>query len=73
MTAGRKHARYSHVYAIVRIDLPVDESNPKNTVAIVKVISSEQLAEAETDRLNQINADKSCLYFTCITRMVYQN
>ena len=70
MALDTKHSRYPHVYAIVRIDAPVDEANPENSVAVVKVLDSKQSAEKETARLNKINAGKNCVYSMCVTRMV---
>lgn len=58
------------MYPIVRIDTPFDQNYPTNTVTVVKVLTSQQSAENEVSRLNQINADKSCVYFYCTSRLV---
>jgi len=67
------HSKYSHVYPIVRIDKPFDPVCPTNTVTVVKVLTSQTAAETEVSRLNQINTDKSCTYFCCISRLVEQS
>jgi hypothetical protein len=36
------------------------------------VLTSETAVETEVSRLNQINADKSCRYFYCTSRLVEQ-
>jgi hypothetical protein len=66
------HSKYPHVYPIVRIDTPLSQSDPQNEITVVKVLTSQVAAEAEVSRLNQINADKSCTYFYCTSRLVEQ-
>jgi len=65
------HAKYPHVYPIVRIDMPLT-GDPQNQVTVVKVLTTQLEAEAEIARLNQINADKSCTYFYCTSRLAEQ-
>ena len=67
---NRPHLRYEHVYALVRIDLPVSEAAPQDTVAVVKVLCSEESARREAARLNQINRDKGCRYFVYTCRLI---
>jgi len=57
------------MYAILRIDLPVSQDNPENSIAVVKVFSSEKTAEEEVLRLNGINAEKGCRYVLKTTRL----
>jgi hypothetical protein len=64
------HAKYAHVYPIVRIERPFDEAYPTNTLAVVKVLKSQQAAEAEVSRLRQVNAGKRSEYFYCTSRLV---
>ena len=64
------HSKSRHVYPIVRIDKPFDEAYPTNTLSVVKVLTSEAAAEIEVSRLNTINANKSCVYFYNISRLV---
>jgi hypothetical protein len=39
----------------------------------VKVLTSQQAAEDEVLRLNHINADNSCKYFWCTSRLIEQS
>jgi hypothetical protein len=64
------HSKYLHAYAIVRFDFPVNQDDPENSVMVVKVLLSEDLAEQETSRLNKLNAAKRCRYELKITRLI---
>jgi hypothetical protein len=66
----KPHSKHPHVYAIVRFDLPVDQGDPKNSVSVVKVLSSKVPAEQEASRLNEINQGKDCFYVVRITKFV---
>lgn len=70
-TLGAPNSRYRHAFAIVRIDLfQVDlEMAPENRVFVPKVVWTQQEAEAEVARLNEVNRDKNCLYFFRLTRL----
>jgi len=37
--ADHPHSKFRHLYAIVRIDLPVSQENPENSISVVKVTS----------------------------------
>lgn len=65
----RKHSKYRHMYAVVRIDFPVNVNQPENSFSVVKVFVSKEAAENEAERLNTVNADKRCAYHTYVTRM----
>ena len=67
---NKPHSRYEHVYALVRIDLPVDQTLPENSVAVVKVLCSQDLAQQEAARLNEVNKDKGCLYVIYTSRLM---
>ena len=63
------------VYAIVRVDLPVEgvvsPSSDWRTVVTVKgILRSEEAAKAETDRLNALNSARGCVYFWQTTRVL---
>jgi hypothetical protein len=62
------HSKYPHVYPIVRIDTPIDQTDPTQKITI-KILTSQSDA-AEVSRLSQVNADKSCLYFYCTSRLI---
>jgi hypothetical protein len=64
------NAKYPHGYAIVRIDFPLGEFAPEDSIAVAKVFSSKTRAEEDAARLNKINADKRCRYVVYVTRMV---
>jgi len=66
------HSKYQHVYPIVRIDTPLQQSAPEDKITVVKVLTSQGAAEAEVSRLNQINVEKSCTYFYCTSRLIEQ-
>jgi hypothetical protein len=66
----RPHSKFIHVYPIVRVDNPFDQNYPTNTVAVVKVLMSQTDAESEMSRLNQLNANKGCVYFYCKSRLI---
>jgi hypothetical protein len=67
------HSKYPHVYPIVRVDTPLDPNDVAKQITVVKVMTSQVAVEAEVSRLNQINADKSCTYFYCTSRLVEQD
>jgi hypothetical protein len=69
MKVDKPNARFKHLYAIVRIDFPVNSDHPESSVMVVKVLPSRESAEIETARLNRINAGKNCTYSMQITRM----
>ena len=64
------HSLFKHVYPVVRIDTPFDQKYPTNTFSVVKVLMSQAEAETEVSRLNQVNADKSCVYLYCTSRLI---
>jgi len=66
----KPHSKYPHVYAVVRFDFPVSQSNPENTAAVVKVLPSRILAEKEASRLREVNSGKRCVYVVQATRFV---
>jgi hypothetical protein len=66
------HSKHPHVYPIVRIDTPIDQTDPTKAITVVKVLTSQSDAEAEVSRLSQVNADKSCRYFYCTSRLIDQ-
>ena len=57
------------MYAVVRIDMPVNQDTPENNVSVVKVFSLKMAAEREVLRLNKINSGKGCKYVLQTTRL----
>jgi hypothetical protein len=56
-----------HIFAIVRIDLFQLEDGAArdwaNVVTVKGVVETQDQAASEVARLNEINAEKGCLYF----------
>jgi len=60
----------TQAYAIIRIDEFQDtDVSLQNKVTVKKVVWNQGLACQETDRLNQLNKDKGCVYFWQATRV----
>lgn len=55
------------VYAVVRYDLGTGE--PEHRVTVKEILWTRELAEAEVERLNSLNAEKGCRYFWQATRL----
>ena len=64
-----KNSKFQHLYAVVRIDLPVNLDNPENSIAVVKVHSAKEHADSEASRLNALNQKKGCSYIVYTTRL----
>ncbi len=66
----KPHAKYPHVYAIVRFD---SYMSAENAATVVKVIPSRDVAEREAARLNDLEKGKKgkqSLYTVQTTRFV---
>ena len=63
----KPHVKYPHVYAIVRFDSYMSGTN---AATVVKVISSRDVAEQETARLNDLKKGKQSIYTVQVTRFV---
>ena len=66
----KPHSKYPHAYAVVRVDLPMDDIDPGSQLAVPKVFVTRVAAEQEAERLSRINGEKSCKYLVCITHLV---
>jgi hypothetical protein len=64
---GTANQRYEHIYAIVRYDRFLEASEQSFTVK--EVVRTQAMAEAEVNRLNELNADKNSTYFWQATRL----
>jgi hypothetical protein len=62
-------ARYDHVYAIVRYDTTASDTPPEVRFTVKKIVTDPGVAEQEVKRLNELNKDKGCYYFSQVTRM----
>jgi hypothetical protein len=63
----KPHAKYPHVYAIVRID---SYKETENCATVVKVMAARDQAEQEAERLRKVNQGKQYIYEVQITRFV---
>jgi hypothetical protein len=71
MSGWTRNLRYDHVFAVLRIDAEDENfSDLPCAVTVVKVLWSAEAAQAETERLNRLNAQKGCTYLWQITRLV---
>ena len=59
-----------NVYAVLRLDFPTGE-RPDGliNVTVKEIVWTVEDAQKEVDRLNQLNAEKSCRYFWQTTRL----
>lgn len=55
-----------HVFAIVRFDRFL---SLENAFTVKEIVRTEEDAESEVKRLNEVNADKDCTYFWQTTRL----
>jgi hypothetical protein len=71
MAPGLPNAKYDHVYAILRADAAgaSPATSIKDVVVVKKIVRSQEEAEREVARLNQLNAGKGCEYFYQVTRL----
>jgi hypothetical protein len=65
--SGTANQRYEHVYVIVRYDRFQEPSEQSFTVK--EVVKTQAMAEAEVNRLNELNSDKNCTYLWQVTRL----
>ncbi len=70
MSDESPHSRFQQVYAIVRIDFPLDGQYPTNALSVVKVFVSKTAAEKEVVRLTEVNKDRGCQYEVFVSRLV---
>jgi hypothetical protein len=58
---------HEHVYAIVRFDR--FKHSTEHSFTVKEIVRSQDIAELEVKRLNEVNADKDCTYFWQTTRL----
>ena len=59
------------IWVVVRVDRPIDQYNPESLglrITLVDAFPERSEADAEVERLNQLNADKGFVYFSAPTR-----
>ena len=64
--------KIQHAFAVVRID-DFGKEFSENKVHVVKVVWTEERANSEVERLNRLNAEKGCHYFSQIVRIEQKN
>lgn len=67
---NKLHSKYTHVYAIVRVDAPIDADTPANCISVIGVFLSHESSIIEAERLNQLNGHNGCIYISYVTRLV---
>ncbi len=68
----RMDSRFLRAIAIVRVSLrptPVSTENADVMVKVQNILFNIEGARKEAERLNQVNGDKDCWYFTQATRI----
>jgi hypothetical protein len=63
------NAKFIHLYAIVRFDLPISSTRPQDAVSVISVFSTQEAADAEASRLRKVNDNKQCKYEVFVTRL----
>jgi len=67
---NQPNSQYHHGFAVVRVDTPVDQVHPENSISVLKIFATQEAADAEKVRLSNVNAGKQCLYFVTLTRLL---
>ncbi len=65
---SKKTRGYTQLYAIVRLE-PETDGSIENRITVTRILLTLEEAERETQRLNELNGPKGCLYFWQATRM----
>jgi hypothetical protein len=74
MTSALKpNPQFDHAFAIVRVDvfqrLDVAVDQLPSRITVKKVVWDAETAREEVERLNLLNKDKDCIYFSQVTRI----
>jgi hypothetical protein len=75
MGADLPNLNFDHAYAIIRVEFDVltngvsDPERITNCITVIKLLWNESDATAEVERLNNLNREKGCFYFSQITRL----
>lgn len=67
---SKKTRAYTALFAIIRIDSE-SKGSLQNRITVTKIVLSLEEAEQETQRLNELNGPKGCVYYWQSTRMHY--
>jgi hypothetical protein len=64
-----ENLKYDHAFVVVRVDEFLEDSPIEVKVSLVKALWSQEDAEVEVKRLNELNADKGCYYYWQVVRI----
>jgi urease accessory protein UreE len=64
-----KNAKFNHVFAIIRLDTFQEGASVEEKMTIPKVVLTQETAEKEVERLNELNGSKGAFYFWQMTRL----
>src|SRR5690349_7405917 len=64
-----KYKPRESVFAVVRVELPLSETNATDRITVKEIVSTRELAEREVERLSRLNSTKGCLYLATPTRL----
>jgi hypothetical protein len=64
----KPHSRFTHLYALIRYDVPLDSENLHSSVSVIKIFANRADAEEEANRLGSINDRTKCVYQVQVTR-----
>ncbi len=69
----KPNPQFDHAFAIVRVDtfqgLDVALDALPARITVKKIVWNGETAQAEVERLNSLNRDKHCIYFSQVTRI----
>jgi len=67
---GRNSPDREHVFAVIRVDGPLDANSAvEHRVTVKEIVRNLDIAKAEVDRLNCLNGQKDLQYFWQTTRL----
>jgi hypothetical protein len=68
--ALKPNKKYGHLYAIIRYETEADPMTLIDLrVTVKKVVCDPHYAAREVERLNELNKEKGCYYFSQVTRL----
>ncbi len=74
MAENAPNLKAKHLYAVVRFDIPDRRrlermvEYPDQYITVKELLPTQEEADREVERLNAVNAGKSCTYWSTITR-----
>jgi hypothetical protein len=66
---GRNSPPREQVWVVIRDDGSVDGPGHEHHITVKEIVRSREVALAEVDRLNHLNAEKGCWYFCQMSRL----